>query len=215
MGDLETDFLCLANHATGRRCAAQSKLGWPGKCQALAPQVLYQQVHHHRRSAHVGDTVVFDASVDFLTVHLPKTHMSAANGGDCPGISPAIAVEHWQGPQVDGLGRHVESHGVGHGRQVGAAMVVNHAFGIAGGSRGVVQGNGIPLVCGMLPTGFRIAFLQQGFVIKLRQPLALPCLAIDGNQQGINLKLGYGGPDLLFPLGVVKQNPCFTMGQDK
>ena len=190
MGDLEADFLSLANHTTRRRCAAQGKLGWPGKCQARAPQVLYQQVHHHRRSAHVGDTVVFDASVDLPAIHLPKTHMSAANGGDCPGISPAIAVEHWQGPQVDGLGRHVESHGVGHGRQVGTAMMVNHAFGIAGGSRCVVQGNGIPLVCGMLPASFRIAFLQQSFVIKLRQPLARPCLTIDGHQQGINLKLG-------------------------
>ena len=94
-------------------------------------------------------------------------------------------------------------------------MVVNHAFGIAGGSRGVVQGNGIPLVCGMLPACVRIAFLQQGFVIKLCQTLALPCLAIDGHQQGINFKLGYRGPDLLFPLGVVKQNPGLTMGQNK
>ncbi|EDM49264.1 hypothetical protein MDG893_07700 [Marinobacter algicola DG893] len=215
VSNLEANLLCLADNTAGGRCATESKSGGPGQCQARPSQILYQQVHHHRRPTHVGDTVVFDASVDLLTVHLPKTHMSTPDGGDCPGIGPAIAMEHRQCPQVDGLGRHVESHGVGHGRKIGTAMVVNHTFWIAGGSRGVIQGNGVPLVCRMLPASLGIAFLQQGFVIKIRQPLALPGLAIDGHQQGIHLKLGYSGPYLLFPLGVVEQNPGLTMSQDK
>ena len=67
----------------------------------------------------------------------------------------------------------------------------------------------------MLPASLGIAFVQQSLVIKIRQPLALPGLAVDGHQQGIHLKLGNSSLYLLFPLSVVEQNPGLTMGQDK
>ena len=56
--------------------------------------------------------------------------------------------------------------------QVGAAMVRDHALGVSGGPRGVVQRNRIPFVCGQLPGKVGAALGQKVFVADFAQPLA-------------------------------------------
>ena len=51
-----------------------------------------------------------------------------------------------QGPQIHRMLGHIPFQNIGHGVDGGTAMVVNHAFGVAGGTGSVVQRNGVPFI---------------------------------------------------------------------
>ena len=70
---------------------------------------------------------------------------------DGPRKAPAVAVEHGQRPQVHRVLGHVPFEDVGDGVHRRAAVVIDHALGVAGGAAGVVQRDGIPFVGGQLP----------------------------------------------------------------
>ena len=55
------------------------------------------------------------------------------------GKAPAVAVEHGQRPQVDRVFGHVPLQHVADGVGGCAAVVVDHALGVAGGAAGVVE----------------------------------------------------------------------------
>ena len=80
-----------------------------------------------------------------------------ATAASVHGIAPAVAVEHRQRPQVDRVVAHVPADDVGQRVQVGAAVVVDHALGVAGGAGGVVERDGVPLVVGQRPVEVRVA----------------------------------------------------------
>ena len=50
--------------------------------------------------------------------------------------------------------------------------MVDHALGVAGGTRGVVERNGVPFIGGRLPRKFRIAFGDEALVLRLADALA-------------------------------------------
>ena len=56
-------------------------------------------------------------------------------------------MKHWQCPKVNGVLGHRGYQDVALREQVGAAVMVDHAFGVAGGAGGVVDGDGVPFVC--------------------------------------------------------------------
>src|SRR3546814_2901228 len=85
------------------------------------------------------DAVVADEAEDEGRIDLAQADMRPPDGGDGPWVAPAVAVKHRQGPQIDGSGVQAEGEGVGQGIQVGTAMVVDDALGIAGRTGGVVQ----------------------------------------------------------------------------
>src|SRR3546814_2194492 len=57
-------------------------------------------------------------------------------------------MEHRQGPQIDRMRRQAPGQDVAERQQIGAAVVIDDALGIARGARGVVQRDRIPLVAG-------------------------------------------------------------------
>ena len=58
------------------------------------------------------------------------------------------------------------------GEQVGAAVVVNDALGIAGRARGVIERNRIPFVAGRRAFVGLVALGDERLVIEAPQPLA-------------------------------------------
>ena len=98
--------------------------------------------------------------------------MRAGLGGDRPGKAPAVAVEHRQRPEIDRMKLHLPGHRVPGRVQPGAAMVIDHALGIAGRARGVVQRDRIPLVRRRRIGAIRIALRQQRFVVEAADPVS-------------------------------------------
>ena len=57
-------------------------------------------------------------------------------------------------------------------QQIGAAMVIDDALGIAGGARGVVERDGVPFVVRHQPGEIGIALAQKILVFDAAEPLA-------------------------------------------
>ncbi len=98
MGDRKANGLGFADHRTGRRGAAQGKLNAMAEGFALLAEFVEQHIHHDWRAAHVRNTVALDTLMDYLGVDAAQADMGATNGGNGPGVGPAVAVEHRQGP---------------------------------------------------------------------------------------------------------------------
>ena len=79
---------------------------------------------------------------------LAQADVRAGCRRDGPGVGPARAVEHRQRPQVAALVVELEGERVGERAQIGAAVAVDRALGIAGGARGVEQADRVPFVLG-------------------------------------------------------------------
>ena len=87
-----------------------------------------------------------DGFEDRVALHPAQTDVRAAEGSDGPRETPAVAVEHRQRPQVDGIVAEFPDQLVVHRGEVGAAVVVDHALRMAGGARRVVEADGLPLI---------------------------------------------------------------------
>ncbi|MCY1444944.1 hypothetical protein D9M71_614380 [compost metagenome] len=75
-----------------------------------------------------------DQREDFLWIDPAQENVHTRQGGDGPWIAPAIAMEHRQGPEVHRMVAYGPGHLVAQCAQVSAAMVVDHALGVAGGA---------------------------------------------------------------------------------
>ncbi len=67
---------------------------------------------------------------------------------------------------------HVAGDDIAGAQQVGTAVVIDHAFRIAGGARGVIERDGVPLVVGHLPDVIGIAARHESFVVDFADALA-------------------------------------------
>ena len=137
----------------------------------LAPHLgrrVHQHVEHDRRPAQMGHARLLDQREDHRRVDLAQADMRAADRRHRPGVGPAVAVEHGQGPEIAGPAAQPEHQRIAHGVQEGAAMVVDHALRVAGRARGVVERDRVPLVRRPLPGEGRIALGQQRLVVHRR-----------------------------------------------
>src|SRR5690606_37020603 len=73
---------------------------------------------------------------------------------------------------------HVPGHLVAHGIEEGAAVMVDHSLGVAGGPRGVVETDRIPLSIRPLPDELGIAFGKECLVIQGAVGLSLAVLRV-------------------------------------
>ncbi|MNP02419.1 hypothetical protein D3C76_942730 [compost metagenome] len=62
---------------------------------------------HHRRAAVMGNAVLSNHRQHALRLTAAKTHVSTGVDRHGPGEAPAIAMEHGQSPQEDGVTRHL------------------------------------------------------------------------------------------------------------
>src|SRR5262249_16565567 len=70
-----------------------------------------------------------------------EAHMHPGDGGDCPWIAPAVAMEHRERPKVASCWRQFNLNGISQTIQVRAAMGIHDAFEMPGCSTRVIQRN--------------------------------------------------------------------------
>ncbi|GBD41461.1 hypothetical protein HRbin39_00843 [bacterium HR39] len=112
-----------------------------------------------------------DGGPDGRPLHLAQANVHPRLQRHRPGEAPAVAVEHRQRPQVDGKVRHLPHEDVADGVQIRPAVMVDDALGIAGGARGVVEGDGLPFVGREVRDELGIPLGQQLLVGDLAEPL--------------------------------------------
>ena len=146
VGHVEAHLLHGLDHRRGRRRTARRHLDAMLEAALHALGRVHQHVEHDGRAAQVRHAVLGDRGEDERRVDLAQAHVGAARGGHRPGVGPAAAVEHRQRPQIDRARREPEGERVAERVQVRAAMVVDHALGIARRARGVEERQRIPFV---------------------------------------------------------------------
>ena len=131
-----------------------------------------EQVVDDRGAAVVGDPVLGDQPVDRRSLHGSQADVRSGVRRHRPGEAPTVAVEHRQRPQVHAVPRHVPGEDVPHGVEVSAAVVHDDALRVARGARGVVQGDGLPLVGRLVPVVPGVRGGEQGLVLLVADRLA-------------------------------------------
>ncbi len=153
-----------ANHAGGRRGGGGKKFNAVAESLAFFRFGVDQHAHHHRRAAHMGDLVFGDGVINQRRLGAAQADMCACRHTQRPGKAPAVAMEHRQRPQIDGMLLHGCRDHIAHRQQIGPAMMEHHALRIAGGARRVVQRNRVPFIAGQRPFKSRIALGDEAFI---------------------------------------------------
>ena len=83
--------------------------------------------------------------------HHPSTYADSGDGCQRPWKTPPVAMEHRQCPKIARLTGHLPASDIAHRVEVGPSVVVDHAFGITGCARGVVQADGVPFISRQCP----------------------------------------------------------------
>ena len=132
MGNLEAHPLHRLDHGS-RRCSPRRHHIDP-MIDTLFQIIrrMSQHVEHDGGSAEMGYLLGFDEIVDPFHMHTAHADRCSGDSGQCPGKAPAIAMKHRQRPQIDRVVAHAPGEDVAHRIQIGAAMVVDDALGIAG-----------------------------------------------------------------------------------
>ncbi len=148
MGDLDPERLHPLQHRRGR-CRGRGHhpdLLREGPAHGLGR--IDQHAHDDRGAAQMGHALLGQGREDRVAGDPAQADLGPGLQHDRPGEAPAVAVEHGQRPQIDRELRHAPDQHVADRVQVRATMVVDDALGIAGGARGVVERDRLPLVGG-------------------------------------------------------------------
>src|SRR3979490_518887 len=92
------------------------------------------EIQNRRGATHVRHMVAGYGIEDRLGRRLAQTDMCAPRRGDGPSEAPAVAVEHRQGPQINRRAADAERQELTQRVQVGTAMMIYGALGVAGGT---------------------------------------------------------------------------------
>ena len=218
---LEALLLHVGDHRRGRRRAAGDDQHRPSQFAPHLSGGMGQQVQHDGRAAEMGDLSLLDQGIDQFGIDPAQADMGALGGGHAPGEGPAGAVEHRQRPKVDAAAVEAVGHRLPDRVQVGAAVMVDHALGVAGGTRGVEQAERLPLVVRQLPGEVRIAFLQKRLVVEGAEPgaalaaLRLRQRIVDVDHQGALGELLQRALDGRRELAVRDQHLCLAVLQNE
>src|SRR3546814_16460007 len=71
----------------------------------------------------MGDALVTDQWVDHGRIDAAQADVGAAGRSHRPGVGPAVAVEHRQGPEIDRIAAESKGQHVADGIQIGAAAI--------------------------------------------------------------------------------------------
>ena len=148
MRDAETHPLHRLDHHRRRRRATGRDFDDVIEAALHTVRCMHEHVQDDRRAAEMRDPVLGDRGKDGCRIDPAQTDMRAGDRRHRPGIGPAVAVEHRQCPEIDRMPVDPEGDRVAERVQIGAAMVVDDAFRIAGRARGVVERDRRPFVRG-------------------------------------------------------------------
>ncbi len=161
VGHLEAGLAHRRQHGGGGRRGGGEEAHDMRQRPPLLRARVEQDRHDDRRAAHVRDAVLGDEVVERLGAHLAQAHVHAGLDADRPGKAPAVAMEHRQRPEIDGMAADVGGDDVADRQQVGAAMMIDDALGIAGRARGVVERDRVPFVARAQPIVGLVAFGEE------------------------------------------------------
>ena len=128
MGDGKAGVGHARQHGFRRRCCGRVEGDDLREFALVFVLRVDQHRHDDRRAAEMGDAVIGDGVVDRLRPHPAQADMGAGLHGQRPRKAPAVAVEHRQRPQIDGVLGHAGMDGVGVGHQGRTAMMVDDAL---------------------------------------------------------------------------------------
>jgi hypothetical protein len=94
----------------------------------------------------MGHLFARDCLVDRSGLDPTQSDMGAGHRRDRPRETPAVAVEHRQGPQIDRVLPHAPDQDAAERVQISSTVVIDDTFRVAGGPRGVVERDRLPLV---------------------------------------------------------------------
>ena len=172
MGDLEARLLHRGQDRGRRWGGGGHHAQLAGRAVAPGRRRIEDHLHHDGGAAEMGDAMGRDGGPDSRPVDTPQADMGPGRQGHGPGKAPAVAMEHRQRPEIDRMPAEIPDEGIAEGVQIGAAVMIEHALGIARGAGGVVDGDGIPFIAGRLRFEGGIAGGQQGLVLDLAEALA-------------------------------------------
>ena len=172
MRDVEARLLHRRQHGFRRRRRGREEFDDVGQGLLLVRGRIEQSRHHDRRAAQMRHLVIGDGVVHRRRPHRAQAHMRAGDDGNRPGKAPAVAVKHRQRPQIHRVLAHRAGHDVADGEQMRAAVMIDHAFRIAGGARRVVERDRVPFVARHFPGVGRIALRDEFLVFDGADPLA-------------------------------------------
>src|SRR5690606_24289318 len=125
VGDLDAHFFHRTDYLGRRRCARDHGVHWMVDGGLGFRWHVDQGVEHDGRAAQVSDLLLVDQVEDLLRVDPAQEYMHASHGGDGPGVAPAVAVAHRQGPQVDRMLAQIPGHLVAQGVEERAAVMID------------------------------------------------------------------------------------------
>jgi hypothetical protein len=105
--------------------------------------------------------------IDAGRTDFAQAHARARYRRQGPRKTPAVAVEHRQGPQITRMRRHVPRERVAERIEIGTAMMRDDAFRISRRARRVGERDRLPLICGALPVEIGIAGGEQAFIVAV------------------------------------------------
>ena len=148
VGNGNTHLLHGFNHRGRGRCRRGHHAHFLVKGLTLVIGGAGDHRHNNGRPTQVGHTVLGKGCVNALGRRAAHKHMGTREQRNGPGEAPAVAVKQRQRPKINRVMGHFPGHHIVHRVGPGAAVGIDHAFGVTGGAGGVVQRQGVPLVIG-------------------------------------------------------------------
>ena len=135
-------------------------------------------IENDRRTAHVGYTMLGNQVENESRIKLAEADMSSSQGTHSPSEAPTVAVKHRKRPEESRFGIKTDHHRIAQCSKVGTTMMKHHSLWVSGGTRSVVQADGIPFVIGQTPFIILVSFFKKGFIINGSQPLPTITLSV-------------------------------------
>ena len=212
MGHIEPHLRHAFDHRCRRRGAGHHRLDLPVDVRAQGCGCSDEGGMHDRCATVVSHVMLAHEFEDQRRINATQTDTGAGHRCERPWETPAIAVKHRQGPEIDRMPRQVPGEHIADRVQISTAVMHHHALGVAGGARGVVQADRIPFIFRHLPDMGRIAARNQVFVGNVTEALAraavLRIIDIDQHRQAFasGLHQPDGGPHHLGKLAIDDQH---------
>ena len=115
MGHVEAHLLHAQDDRRGGRCAGGHHLDLVMDALLERGRGIRHHAEHDGGAAQVVDLLVLDETQDRRGPHMAQADTHPGDRGHRPGEAPAVAVEHRQRPQIDGVGGHAPGQGVADG----------------------------------------------------------------------------------------------------
>ena len=132
-------------------------------------RIIEQSDKHVRRTRQVSHTFAFDQAPHLGGIKFAQANVGGPYGRYGPSVTPAIAVEHGQGPKIFGGRRRRTFDDLANRIQVSAAVNDHDSLGLAGGAAGVVQTEQLFLVPQRRRHGLGTSAGQELLVIHFAQ----------------------------------------------